>query len=114
MKLPVHILRKLFFTLIYPFVTYGIEILGRSSSAQLKILSEKFDNGVKLLGNERIMSVNFQKLNILPLAKICQLFTFVKVFKYYRLIHSGHFFERFGCQEVSHHHNTVQIPDVGA
>ena len=104
--LPFHILRKLFFTLIYPFVTYGTEIWGHSPSAQVKRLSKKIDKSVKLLGNERVLSANYQKLNTLPLAKICQLFTLVRVFKYYRLNHSSHFYELFGCQEVSHHYNT--------
>ena len=72
--LPFRILRKFFFTLIYPFVTYGIEIWGHSPSAHLKSLSNKIDRSVKLLGNEKIISGNYQKLNTLPLAKICQLF----------------------------------------
>ena len=87
-------------------MTYGIEWWGHSPSAQLKRLSNKIDKIVKLLGNERVLSVNYQKLITLPLAKVCQHFTLIRVFKYYRLHHSGHFYELFGCQEVSHNHNT--------
>jgi len=119
MILPFHILRKLLFTLIYPFVTYGIEIWGHSPSAQLKRLSNKIDKSVKLLGNDRVLSVSYQKRNTLPLAKICQVFTLIRVFKYYHLHHSGHFHELFGCQEVSHNHitrfnrnNNLNIPMI--
>ena len=106
MILPFQIFCKLSFTLIYPIVTRGIEIWGQSSSAQMKRLSNKIYKNLKLPGNERVLSVYYQKLSTLPLAKIFQLFALVRVFKYYRLNHSGHFFELFGCQEVSNHHNT--------
>ena len=82
--------------IIYPFVTYGIEIWGHSTSAQMKRLSNKIDESVKVQGNERVLSLNFKNLNTLPPAKNCQLFTLVRVFKYYSLNHSGHFYELFG------------------
>ena len=72
----------------------------------MKRLKSKIDKSVQLLGNERVLAVNYQKLNTLPLAKICQLFTPARVFKYYRLNHRGHFYELFGFHEVSHHRNT--------
>ena len=54
MKLPFHILRKLFFILIYLFVTYGFELWSHSLSAQVKRLCNKIDKNMKLLGNERV------------------------------------------------------------
>ena len=42
----------------------------------------------------------------MPPAKICPLFTIVRVFKKYCLIHSGQFYEFSGYQEVCNHHNT--------
>ena len=65
---PFHILRRLLFTLIYPFVTSGIEIWGHSPSAQLKVLSNKIDKSLKLQCNVRVLSFKYQKLNSLPLA----------------------------------------------
>ena len=47
---------------IFPiFATYGIETWGHSSSAQLKTLSSKFDKSMKLLGNDRVITVNYKK-----------------------------------------------------
>ena len=101
--LPSHIFRNLFISLIHSFLTYGMETWDRSPSAQLKILNRKIDKCVKILGNERVLVVNYQKLNTLLLGKISQLFTHVKVFRYYHLNQIDHFYELFGCQEVSHH-----------
>ena len=85
---------------------FGFRPLALYPHYQLKRLISEINKSVRLLGNKRVLAVIYQKLNTLPLAKICQLFTPVRVFKYYCLNYNDHFYELFGCQEVSHHHNT--------
>ena len=91
-RLSFYILRKLLFILIYPFATSGVEIWGHSPSVQLKKLYTNIYKSMKLIDNERFFAVNYKKNSTLPLAKICQYFSPVRVFKYYRLNKSRLFY----------------------
>ena len=77
----------------------GIEIWGLSPSIQWKRLKKKTDGIMKLIGNKRVRAVKYQKGYTLSLAKICQAFTLVLVFKRYLLNHSMHSFGVFGSQK---------------
>ena len=60
--LPVHNLRDQFVTLFYQIVMYSNKIGGHSPSAQSKRLKIKFNKSVKLIGNVRDLTVNYQIL----------------------------------------------------
>ena len=104
--IPFTVMRKLFFTLIYPFLTYGIEIWGHSSVTQLNRLDSKLNKSVTVIGKEPTRRENYIKPNTIPLRNECQYFTLIRVFKYYRLKHSLHYYRLFGTQEVRHNYNT--------
>ena len=81
------VMGKLFFTLIYPFWTYGIEIWGHSSVIQLNRLGSKLNKSVTIIVKKPTRRENHIKLNTKPLRNVCKFFTLIRVFKNYRLKH---------------------------
>ena len=69
------VMRQLFFTLIYTFLTYGIETWGHSSVTQLNRLGSKINESVKISGREPVQKESYIKLNSMPLCNVCQHFT---------------------------------------
>ena len=64
------------------------------------------NKSVTVIGNEPTRRENYIKVNTMPLHNVCQYFTLIRVFKYYRLKHSLHYYRLFGTQEVRHNYNT--------
>ena len=107
--LPPHIMRNLFFTLIYPHIIYGIEIWSHSAETptrQHSRLSKLLDKSVSIIGRGATLSENYVKVNTMPLSLLSKYYSLIRVFKYYRLKHSFHYHKLFGEQEVKHSYNT--------
>ena len=99
-------MRKLFYTLIHPFLTYDIEMWRHSSVTKLDRLDNKINKSVTIIGKEPTRREIYIKLNTMPLRNVCQYFTLIRSFKYYRLKHVLHYYRLFGTQEVRHNYNT--------
>ena len=61
------VIREVFFTLIYLFLIYAIEIRGLSLVTQLSRLESKLIKSVKIFGNEPILRENLYQLNALSI-----------------------------------------------
>ena len=72
------VMRKLFFTIIYPFLTHGIEIWGIFSVTQLNRLDSKLNKSVTIIGKEPTRRENYIKLNTIPLRNVMY-FTLIRV-----------------------------------
>ena len=59
----VAVMRRLYFTLVYPFLTYGIEICGHSSVTQLLRLNSQLVKTVIINAKKHIRRESHIKIN---------------------------------------------------
>ena len=89
---PASVIRKLYMSLVYPYVTYGIEVWGASSKTQLARLSRLLDRCVRLMGAGVVDGVDpYGQLGLMSLNKIYTYFTLVRFFKYVRFNSAPYF-----------------------
>jgi hypothetical protein len=106
---PEDIMRKLYFSLIYPFIIYGIPAWGAQSQTELSKLQRLQDRAVRTVycnsgaGNVEQMYTKYKLLNI---DQIYIYFSLIYFYKYHRLHFSSHFHDKIDSIQVSHDHNT--------
>ena len=116
---PFGVLHKLFYALIYPYLTYGIEVWGEGSKTQLKRLNSLVGRCVHLVvhgGNrENVSNLN----SLLTIDDIHKYYVLIKMFKYNRIYLSNHFSFQYNLASVSHNINTrfslnenLNLPDI--
>lgn len=104
---PLSVLKILYSTIIYPHLTYGVEIWGSSARTQLRRLRSLQNRSIKFLrtaDSQTIGSV-FVNNHLFTLEEIHKLFTLLRFFKY---LQDPYFFLFSELQEVqtNHNHNT--------
>ena len=97
---PSNILMKLYYALVYPHITYSIEVWGKSSKTAIKRLSNK------LLTVQRLLPAGESNVNLLKYDRIHSLFCLSKFHKYYIMGESPYFYDRFTRLKVLHNLNT--------
>ena len=102
--LPHYILRKLYFTLVYPFLTYGIETWGSSSRTVLNKLCNAQNKCLKLIAGEVFLDIDvmYKVLNVFPFNVVYEYFTAVKFFRYNTLCEDIYFNRRITSCQVDH------------
>ena len=106
--MPPGILIKLYYALIYPFLTYGIESWGSSGKTLLTRLSRRQKRCVKLL-NKPTTGITldiFRILKIFPLEDIFKYFVCVKFYKYVILKKELSFHNRVCSLQINHEFET--------
>ena len=106
--LPRHVLRKLYFSLVYPFSTYGVEVWGSSSKTLLGRLTRMQNRCVRHVSqcfNVNILDV-YPVLELLPFNDIYKYFTILKFFRYYILQMDDYFTRKFTSFQVNHDQGT--------
>ena len=96
---PPNILKKLYYAIAYPHITYSIEVWGKSSKTAIKRLSNKILKVQKLLPDDEFNS-------LLRYDQIQSLFCLVKFHKYYIKKESSYFLNKFNELRVLHNLNT--------
>ena len=113
---PQSVLRTLYFTLVYPHITYGIEIFGFSSRTQTSRLDSLLNQCIKLLCNESPPHFNhdhYKLLNLLPLRNIARFFCLVRFFRYYVLETSPYFVTKYQlCVPVHNRITRFRLSDL--
>lgn len=101
--LPTIILRKLYFTLVYPFLIYGIECWGSSSLTLRNKLGKLQNKCINFITEDTMNSPNvYSALNILPLTCIYKYFLCVKFFKYCILEENLYFLVKLCSIQINH------------
>ena len=108
LMLPQHVLKKIYFSLVYPFLIYGVEVWGNSSRTLLGRLARMQNRCIRHVS--RRFSVNildvYRFLKLLPLHDIYAYFTILKFFRYYILQTDYYFISKFNSFQVNHDQNT--------
>ena len=103
--IPKNPLRCLYYSLIYPHLTYAIEAWGNSSKTKLSRLRRLLDRCLKILGKESNDST-YHGLKLFTLNEIYQFFTFIRIFKYYSSGLGNYFRYKFSMNQVAHSYRT--------
>ena len=99
---PSQVLTKIYYTLVYPFLIYGVEIWGNSSQVGLNRLSR-----LVLTAQKRTKSqTNHNENNFLSVSQIHQYYTLIRCYKYYKLKLNAYFHEKFSSRHPIHDINT--------
>lgn len=105
-SVPSHILKKLYFTLVYPFLVYGIEAWGHSSLTIRKKLDKVQYRCLKIFNNNFFNVHMFKILKIFPVDLIYEYFVNVKFFRYYVLGKNSYFKNNIDQIQIVHALNT--------
>ena len=112
--IPKSVLRTLYFALVYPHLTYGIEIFGFSSKTQMSKLDSLLNRCVKLLcGGSSPQYVHYKLLNLLSLRDIARFFCLMRFFRYYVLETSSYFMSKYlNCLPTHNRVTRFRLRDV--
>ena len=116
------VLKTLYFSLVYPYVMYGLEVWGGSGKTQIKRLISLLDRCVKLLNDATGGgTVDYHRCNLLTFDEMYKCCCLAKMYKYFVRGTSSYFFSRFEGCEVGHNIETrfnlnsnLNIPPVFA
>ena len=102
---PSEVLTKIYYSLVYPYLIYGVEIWGNSSRVALDRLGRLVLTAQKRTKtNETIPSIDIK--HHLSVSQIHKLFSLVRCYKYYKLKSNDYFFEKFSSLLPNHDINT--------
>ena len=96
-------LRKLYLSLIYPYIIYGVEVWGASSRTKLGRLTGLMDRCVRLLGGGGAVDDGmYRRLGLLRFAGVYEYFCLLRTFKYRRLSMAQHFESQYCSNSIGH------------
>jgi hypothetical protein len=102
-SLPGHVLRKVYLSLVYPHLLYGVEVWGCSSQTQLSRLSALQKKCIKLFSIDVSRAEDMYLYNnLLPLDSIFKYFCTLNFFKYFRMNHNRYFLSIINNAQVDH------------
>jgi endonuclease/exonuclease/phosphatase family metal-dependent hydrolase len=106
--IPIHALRKIYLSLVYPYLVYCVEVWGGASEAALSRLCSLQNRIVKLFdcGIGADINTVYVAQELMPLACIYRYFTSVKFFKYFKLNQSVFFRDLILENQIYHNQNT--------
>jgi hypothetical protein len=104
--IPKEVLRKIYFSLVYPHFVYGVEIWGNSSKTSIDRLKRLQLKCVKLLSDDNLNICPFVTCNLLSFEQIYEYFCLIRFFKYYRLFFSTFLKDKILLQLANHEHLT--------
>ena len=101
---PSQVLKKIYYTLVYPFLIYGVEIWGNSSQVGLNRLSRLVHTAQKRTKSQTNLAHNSKIF--LSVSQIHQFYTLLRCYKYYKLKSNTYFYEKFSSRHPTHDINT--------
>ena len=101
---PSQVLNKIYYTLVYPFLIYGVEIWGKSSQVALNRLSRLVRTAQKRTRIHNNLTQRTKKH--LSVDQIHKYFSLLRCYKYYKLKSNIYFYEKFSSSHPTHGLNT--------
>ena len=101
---PPEVLKKIYYTLVYPFLIYGVEIWGKSSQTALNRLSRLVQTAQKRTRIQNGLTQHAK--NYLSVDQIHRYYSLVRIYKYYKLRSSVYFYDKFSSIHPTHGRNT--------
>ena len=109
--LPNYVLNKLYFSLVYPYLSYCVVVWGSSCRTQINRLINIQDRCIDLLSDHLNVSETYFNYKLLKFLDIYKYFTGIKFYEYYILGRSLYFFNRVANNQILHDHNTRNVYD---
>ena len=104
---PQPILRKLYQTMIYPHLNYGIEIWGNSCKTGIKRLQRIQNKCIKIISSTNTYEPSdYASLKLMSFKHIHEYFSLIRFFKYYKLNESLNFKTKIENHQTNHSYNT--------
>ena len=97
-----YVLRKLYFALVYPYLTYGVEIWGSGSRTQMTRLEGLVLGCVNMMCEVDTGADVFKQLNLLDPPSIYKYFVLLKTFNYIRHKASEYFSSLYHSANIPH------------
>ena len=101
---PSQVLTKIYYSLVYQFLIYSVEIWGNSSQVGLSRLSRLVQTAQKRTISQTNLSQNANKF--LSVSQIFQFHSLIRCYKYYKLKSNAYFYEKFFSLHPTHGINT--------
>ena len=103
--LPNSIIKQLYLSLVYPHLSYGVEVWGNFSKSKLIRINKLQYKCIKLIGNYRNMN-HFLSNKLLCFDDVYKYYTLIRFYKYFVLEHEYHFKNKFLQYSISHQYST--------
>ena len=86
--IPAHALRKIYLSIAYPYMMYGVELWGKSSATQLAKLSRLQSKCIGIIHPNQSVFLSCQLYHLLSFEKIYTYYVLIKFYQYYITKHS--------------------------
>ena len=104
---PQPILRKLYQTMIYPHLNYGIEIWGNSYKTGIKRLQRIQNKCIKIISSTNTCEPSdYASLKLMSFKHVHEYFSLIRFFKYYELNESQNFKTKIENHQTNHSYST--------
>ena len=104
---PQPIIRKLYQTMIYPHLNYGIEIWGNSCKTGIKRLQKIQNKGIKIITSMNTCEPSdYASLKLMSFKHVHEYFSLIRFFKYYKLNESQNFKTKINNHQTYHSYST--------
>ena len=105
--IPSQTIKKLYYSMVYPFITYALEVWGKSCKTQIKRVKNVMNKCVKLLSiNNSSNNADYLKLNLLQFDEVYKFFVLNRLFKYINNINNNFFKEKARIDSITHSYST--------
>ena len=99
--------RKLYQTMIYPHLNYGIEIKGNSCKMGIKRLQRIQNKGIIIISSTNMCKPSdYDSLKLMSFKHIHEYFSLIRFFKYYKLNESQNIKMKIKNQQTNHSYST--------
>ena len=104
---PQPILRKLYQTMIFPHLNYGIEIWGNSCNTGIKRLQRIQNKCIKIISSTNTGEPSdYASLKLMPFKHVHEYFSLIRFFKYYKLSECQNFKTKIKNHQTNHSYST--------
>ena len=104
---PQPILRKLYRTMIYPHLNYGIEIWGNSCKTGIKRLQRIRNKCIKIISSINTCEFSdYASLILMSFKYVHEYFSLIRFFNYYKLNESQNFKTKIENYQTNHSYST--------
>ena len=103
---PKSTLKSLYTSLVYPHVTYGIDVYGNSCRVAVGRIKRLLGRCIKLIGDGTCDTGSYRRLGLFDYESMLKYFCLLKFFRYNHEGLSNHFSNKIASSNISHDLNT--------
>ena len=104
--IPAHALKKIYLSIAYPCMMYGVELWGKSSATQLAKLSRLQNKCIRMIYPNQSVFLSCQLYHLLSFENIYTYYVLIKFYQYYITKRSIFFNDKICMQKRNHDYGT--------